>query len=415
MSDYLHIERVFNADFLQWISGPNLSNDFECLQTYLNAGYPDAPDLIPAFLTGSMPKLYTSPPKDRNTEIPRFYFFKSKPKYPTPFNELYSPNHKIDKITLAKIFYERYKIPNFFAAPFLYQSNPRAMRPNHEYIRFSSLIPIGEKLDTKSFQEQIFELIIYGRKRDYAVADDFGFYIVRYLQCNKKFEPYIKNTSECSIFSRYILMNLVIIYDPEFRGRITRNQFIQYDFLQILEDVADFEKFQEIFKIFDSLDIQRKNSLSFKELVLYDHKRIHPKVLERVWKFLPGTKVNDRITFADFVVYIILLEIKESQAALNFWFRVCDIEEDGILSLNEMNFWYKLQKQMLKIMNTETEKFKQLVPQIMDMMGSNATQWTRSQIKDSGAWPRLYNILIDPKLFYGYFELREDMAISHEY
>ena len=65
---------------------------------------------------------------------------------------------------------------------------------------------------------------------------------------------------------------------------------------------------------------------------------------------------------------------------------------------------------MLKLMNTDTEKFKELVPQIMDMMGSNATQWTRRQIKESGSWVRLFNILIDPKLFYGYFELREDYA-----
>ena len=396
------------SHFLQWISSKSLTLDFENMKSCLSSGYPEISSFVPNFLTGSKLPFFDS----KGNKIPCFYS-KAQTSFPVPFKEMYSPNHKVDKISLARILLERYKIPEFFSFPLMLQINPRSIQSHHEYVRFSSLIPLGEILDSKQERERIFYLLLFGRNRDYLIADDFGFYVVRYIQTNHKFDLYKKNTNECSIFSRYILMNLVLVFDPEFRGKITRQQFLKHDFIQVLDEISDFEKFKEIYSLFDELDIQKKGSLSFEEVLLYDHRRVHSQVLSRIWKFLPGNKINDRITFGDFVVYVLLLEFKESEAALNFWFKVCDIEEDGILSLNEMSVWYHLQKQMLKAMNSESEKFKQLVPQIMDMMGSNATQWTRSQIKESGAWPRLYNILIDPKLFYGYFLLREDMAITN--
>lgn len=403
-----HIERVFSAEFLKWISNSQFSNDFENLKVQLESGYPNYQKFIPTFLSGS-PSSSNVLMLDKSNDIKPFYFPRSN-HHQSLFKDLFPPNHKIDRNLLANILIERYNLPSFISVPLMIQINPKSMQSNHKYIRFHSLIPLGEILDLKENQDLIFSIITYNKGRNYAVADDFGFYLVSYLQSNPKFKFCLTNTSECSIFSRYILMNLILTYDPEFRGRITRQNFVSQDFIQILDGVSNFEKFKEIYQIFEALDIQKKDSLSFKDLLSYDHKRIHPKVLERVWRFLPGKKVNDRITFADFVVFVILLEEKELQASLNFWFRVCDIEEDGILSLGEMKIWFQYQKQMLKLMNTDTEKFKELVPQIMDMMGSNATQWTRRQIKESGSWVRLFNILIDPKLFYGYFELREDYA-----
>lgn len=400
------IGRVFSAEFLKWISSPQFDNDFENLKVQMESGYPNYPKFIPNFLTGNSKDILMVEP---SKTIKQFYF-PNQSRHQSPFKDLFASSNKIDRNLMSNILIERYKLPSFFSVPLMIQINPKSMQPNHKYIRFYSLIPLGEILDLKEDQDLIFTIITYNKKRDYAIADDFGYYIVSYLQSNPKFKLFLKNTNECSIFSRYILMNLILIYDPEFRGRITRKNFLMNDFINVLDKISDFDKFHEIYQIFESLDIQKKDALSFKDLLSYDHKRIHPKVLERVWKFLPGKKVNDRIMFGDFVIFVILLEEKDLQASLNFWFRVCDLEEDGILSLGEMKIWFSYQKQMLKLMNTDTEKFKELVPQIMDMMGSNATSWTRSQIKESGAWPRLFNILIDPKLFYGYFEMREDMA-----
>ena len=402
------IERVFSAEFLQWVSSPQFDKDFENLKVQMESGYPNYQKFISTFLSG-VPASCNVLMLEKSENIQQFYFPHNN-QHLSPFKDLYSLNYKIDRNIMSNILIERYKLPSFFSVPLMIQINPKSMQPNHKYIRFSSLIPLGEILDLKEDQNLIYSIITHNKGRNYAIADDFGFYIVSYLQSNPKFNICLKNTNECSIFSRYILMNLIIIYDPEFRGRVTRQNFVSHDFIQVLDEISNFDKFHEIYQIFEALDIQKKDSLSFKDLLSYDHKRIHPKVLERVWKFLPGKKVNDRITFADFVIFVILLEEKDLQASLNFWFRVCDLEEDGILSLGEMKIWFQYQKQMLKLMNTDTEKFKELVPQIMDMMGSNATHWTRSQIKESGSWPRLFNILIDPKLFYGYFEMREDMA-----
>ena len=285
------IGRVFSAEYLKWISSPQFDNDFDNLKVQLESGYPNYPKFISSFLSG-IPPSKNILMIESSTTIKPFYFPHNNP-HQLPFNELYTSNQKIDKNLMTNILIERYKLPSFFSVPLMIQINPKSMQPNHKYIRFSMLVPLGEILDLKEDQDLIFSIISYNRGRNYLEADDFGFYIVSYLQSNPKFKHFLKNTNECSIFSRYILMNLILIYDPEFRGRITRQNFVMYDFIKVLDDISNFDKFHEIYKIFESLDIQKKDSLSFKDLLSYDHKRIHPKVLERVWRFLPGKKVND--------------------------------------------------------------------------------------------------------------------------
>lgn len=400
--------RLYSAEFLKWISMPEFDVDFENLQNQIETDYPEISKFVPTFLT-----IKPSIRKDKNSKgIPQFYLLPTNSSR-KPFQDLYSPSTKLLEKNVNRLLDKRYSIPEFFIRPLLFQIDPRSIdtrNHQHNYIRFKSLAPLGEILDRVSRAEQLFSILIYNRGRNYLIPDDFGFYVASFMKTKEDFKKIKNNEEQCSYFARYILSNLTLIYDPENRGRITRQNFVKHDFLRNLDEIFNFDKFLEIYNLFNDLDIRKSKRLSFDELLLFDHKRIHPKVMERVWKYLPGNRIDEEISFGSFVFYILLLEEKEREASLNFWFRVCDFDEDGILSLREMEVWFSYQKQMLKAMNADTEDFTQLVPQIMDMMGTNDIHWTRSQIKSSEHWPRLFNILIDPKLFYGYFALTEDYS-----
>jgi hypothetical protein len=60
---------------------------------------------------------------------------------------------------------------------------------------------------------------------------------------------------------------------------------------------------------------------------------------------------------------------------------------------------YRYQKQRLRQLSIEPEKFKRLIPQILDMVGARGAVLTKVDLRRSGNWPCLFNFLIDSKRF----------------
>jgi hypothetical protein len=98
-------------------------------------------------------------------------------------------------------------------------------------------------------------------------------------------------------------------------------------------------------------------------------------------------------------MFLVMLEDKSAPASLNFWFMICDLDDDGVLSLSEMHRLYQYQKERLRQLSFEPEKFKRLIPQVLDMVGSQDGTITRPALKRSGHWPSFFNFLVDSKRF----------------
>ena len=376
-------QRVVDANFMLWVSSPQLKQDFEFLASFLTTDCTNV-DFIPNFLSGSW--------------IPSFYQQK-KADNARPFSSLFKSDQAVTHQMLCDALEDNYRVPGFFAKPIMARVDPKVLRRGDSTIPSRKLAFLGEILDNKSPNERYFGLLTAKTGRDVIISSDFAPFIIRFLSDNKEFEAVTKDVPVCSLFARYIITRLFMIYDPEFRGRITWRSFQAYDFLATLKSIAKFDQFRVAYELFMKHDKDSTNGISHDDFVKFDSGRIHPKVMERIWRFLPGDKSEGRLSFGDFVYFLLLLEDKSSVASLNFWFRVCDLDDDGILSLGEMDTLYEYQESKLRDMDLETVKFKDILPQVMDMIGSKTGTITRGDLKKSGDWPIFFNFLVDTKRF----------------
>jgi serine/threonine-protein phosphatase 2A regulatory subunit B'' len=373
-------ERVSDAPFLLWISSPALTGDFEFLAEFLNTDCTNisfvshflSPDWIPSFC-------------DDGHVAPK-----------TSFSGLYQPTQSVNVEIFTRIL-SSYSIPSFFAKPVMARIDPRILKKRSTAIKFSEFLFLTEVLDNATPEKRVFGLLHSKTDRDYVVSGDFAPFVVQFLKDQTELSEIIGNTAVSSMFARFIITLLLLRYDPDFRGRITWRNFRKFDFEATLKWVAQFDQFRVAYQQFLGLDKGNKNGIKYDEFVNYDSNRIHPKVISRIWKFLVGD--SRRLSFANFVMFLVMLEDKSTPASLNFWFSVCDLDDDEVLSLSDMQQLYRYQKQRLRQLSIEPEKFKRLIPQILDMVGARGAVLTKVDIRKSGNWPCLFNFLIDSKRF----------------
>ncbi len=67
------------------------------------------------------------------------------------------------------------------------------------------------------------------------------------------------------------------------------------------------------------------------------------------------------MSYADFIHFILSVEEKSSYAAIEYWFRVIDIDGDGVISLYEMQLFYEQQYEKMLTMESECWSFDDFV------------------------------------------------------
>jgi hypothetical protein len=379
-------QRLSDASFLLWISSPSLSRHFDFFERFLQSDCTDlgfvSQFLSPEWISG--------------------FYQDSRDKPLTPFSSLFKPNDAVSQIVLGEIFVNEYEVPDFFARPIMARLNPEMVMRGMSCLKFSELAPIGPALMLPSVQERIFSLLKVTFNRDYLLSGDLSPFIMQFLLSTKGFES-LTDSGVRSLFTSYILARLNLLYDPEFRGRILWRQLHCFDFESQLRSIARLQHFQTVYRQWKTLDLQNREAISYDEFVHYDSDRIHPAVMQRIWRFLPGDGKRDgQLSFGGFAFFLLLLEDKSTPASLNFWWKVCDLDEDGILSLGEMNTVYGYQKQQLRELQIMPEKFKSMLCEVMDMMGRRSgslTQLTKADLRNSGHWGLFFNFLFDSRRF----------------
>lgn len=376
-------QRLTDANFMLWASSPHLQTDFDFLKRFLTTDCTHV-DFLPNFLSGGW--------------IPSFY----KTEQSTakrPFSTLFKIDEKISHDALCDALYRNYAIPSFFVKPIMARVDPKILRCATTTVRFNVLLFLEDIVDAPSPVKRHFGLLTAKTNRDYAIASDLAPFVIRFLTTDPAYSVMAADIPTCSLFARFVITRLLLVYDPEFRGRVTWRSFQSHDYLSALRDAANLDHFKIVYELFVKYDTEKANGIALKDFLKYDESRIHPTVMQRIWRFLPGDKTEGRVGFGDFVYFISLLEDKSTVAGLNFWFRVCDLDDDGVLSLGEMNTLYKYQKAKLRSANLTAIKFRDILPQAMDMIGGRSGVVTRSVLKESGDWPLFFNFLVDTKRF----------------
>lgn len=197
---------------------------------------------------------------------------------------------------------------------------------------------------------------------------------LKFLHDHKEFHTrYIKT----------VIARIFYVVNRSWSGRITQMELKRSNFLSILEnleseddinlirDFFSYEHFYVIYCKFWELDKDHDLYISKEDLFRHNNYSINPKVIDRIFS---GTVLKGRdwreglMSYYDFVWFLISEEDKRNPTSIEYWFRVLDIDGDGILSMYELEYFYSEQMEQMRERQIEYMPFNDLLCQMLDLV-----------------------------------------------
>uniref|UniRef100_A0AC11ELY8 Uncharacterized protein n=1 Tax=Ovis aries TaxID=9940 RepID=A0AC11ELY8_SHEEP len=218
----------------------------------------------------------------------------------------------------------------------------------------------------------------------YLVQEDF----VPFLQDVVNTHPGLAFLKEAAEFhSRYIttvIQRIFYTVNRSWSGRITCAELRRSTFLQnvaLLEEEADinqlteffsYEHFYVIYCKFWELDTDHDLLIDAQDLARHNDHAISTKMIDRIFSgaVTRGKKVQKegKISYADFVWFLISEEDKKTPTSIEYWFRCMDLDGDGALSMFELEYFYEEQCRRLDSMAIEALPFEDCLCQMLDLV-----------------------------------------------
>ncbi|KAL1924994.1 uncharacterized protein VTP21DRAFT_4648 [Calcarisporiella thermophila] len=203
-----------------------------------------------------------------------------------------------------------------------------------------------------------------------------------FLADNPLFQERYAETVICRIF--YNSKNFV--------GRMTLGQFRRSDFvneLRRLEETCDlsttrdcfsYKHFYVIYCKFFELDTDHDLVLHEEDLARYGNYALTTRILKRVLNGCaklhePFRKQSEGgvdeelyMGYLDFIWFFLSETDKSTPTAIEYWFRCMDLDDDGVLTVFELEYFFQEQVQRMEIFEAEIVKLEDCICQIMDLV-----------------------------------------------
>ncbi|XP_026635668.1 serine/threonine-protein phosphatase 2A regulatory subunit B'' subunit beta isoform X3 [Microtus ochrogaster] len=197
--------------------------------------------------------------------------------------------------------------------------------------------------------------------------------------------------------SRYIttvIQRIFYTVNRSWSGRITSTELRRSSFLQnvkLLEVEPDinqlteffsYEHFYVIYCKFWELDTDHDLQVDAWDLGHHSDHAISSRMIDRIFSgavtrplwCLPlphrdrKVQKDGKISYADFVWFLLSEEDKKTPTSIEYWFRCMDLDGDGVLSLYELEYFYKEQMQRLDARAIEPLPLEDCVCQMLDLV-----------------------------------------------
>lgn len=200
---------------------------------------------------------------------------------------------------------------------------------------------------------------------------------------------FLKEATE--FHSRYVHTVIARIFycvNRSWSGRITipelrRSNLLQV--IQLLEDEEDinqvtqyfsYEHFYVIYCKFWELDRDHDLFIDKHDLARHNDHALSSRMIERVLSGCVTRGNQNRVTpdgeprmsYTDFVWFLLAEEDKTHPTAIEYWFRCMDVDGDGYISMYELEYFYEEQMQRMEAIGIETLPFNDCLCQMLDMV-----------------------------------------------
>nr|CAB3260916.1 uncharacterized protein LOC100176266 [Phallusia mammillata] len=346
---------------------------------------------IPGSNTGS--PVIEKPAKRENdvsSRIPRFYFPCGQPR---PTDEIKSTLTKIseafgkigkDRVTrreLGSIIlscgYSEYWKAAFFKA---------ATKSDADTVSKSDVIAMWSRLAKSNHDDASrFVKMLAKPGNNFLEFDDFLCLMQDIVECH----PGLTFLREAPEFhTRYmntVIARIFYVVNRSWSGQITVSELRRSNFLTVLSSLEEeedinavteyfsYEHFYVVYCKFWELDTDHDLVIDKLDLTRHANGALSSRLIDRVLcgavtRWDSSDHRNGKMSYVDFVWFLISEEDKKSSTSLEYWFRCMDLDGDGVISMYEMEFFYEEQMRKLEQLDIEPLPFEDCVCQMLDMV-----------------------------------------------
>ncbi|EPS71035.1 hypothetical protein M569_03725 [Genlisea aurea] len=179
-----------------------------------------------------------------------------------------------------------------------------------------------------------------------------------------------------------------------------------------------YEHFYVMYCKFWELDTDHDFLIDKENLIRYGNHALTYRIVDRIFSQVArkfACKVDGKMGYEDFVYFILSEEDKSSEPSLEYWFVPCiDLDGNGVITRNEMQFFYEEQLHRMECMAQEPVLFEDILCQIVDMLTpEDESCITLQDVKGSRLSGSVFNILFNLNKFMA-FETRDPFLIRQE-
>ncbi|ETO13573.1 hypothetical protein RFI_23794 [Reticulomyxa filosa] len=106
------------------------------------------------------------------------------------------------------------------------------------------------------------------------------------------------------------------------------------------------------------------------------------------------------MNYKDFIPFILSVEDKKNAVSIEYWFRVIDLKNDGVIDEEELEFFFKEQQQRIVKVTKEMIRFEDFLCQMNDIVQPlESSKFTLAQLKKSKLAYLFFDMLFDINKF----------------
>ncbi|EDW96075.1 uncharacterized protein LOC6535740 isoform X1 [Drosophila yakuba] len=330
----------------------------------------------------------------KSVYIPRFYFPHGKPQPNIAMERVVRgilsafdsfPNNQVTKDELPRIL-KICGLPFYWRMPVMVfcQSASSGLVERQRFVEFWKQMNVYCHEAASRF---VYILSRGQRFRSYIVPED----LVPMVQDVVDTHPGLAFLKEATEFhSRYVHTVIARIFysvNRSWSGKITIAELKRSDLLEmisLLEEEEDinqimaffsYEHFYVIYCKFWELDKDHDLLINQEDLAKHSDHALSSRIVERIFSGCVTRSDNKKapedeakMSYTDFVWFILSEEDKRTPTAIEYWFRCMDVDGDGVLSMYELEYFYEEQQQRMEGIGIECLPFEDCLCQMLDMI-----------------------------------------------
>ncbi|KAL0102986.1 hypothetical protein PUN28_018352 [Cardiocondyla obscurior] len=333
---------------------------------------------------------------NRNVHIPRFYFPGGKPlplsqtetiitKITAAFQSL--PNYRASR-TQFHIITKACDLPLYWKVPLFLAAGGE----QKGFVEMNVFLEYWKKLTaTHHDAASKFINIVTRGLRNSILPED----LIPLVQDVVETHPGLTFLKEATEFhSRYVHTVIARIFycvNRSWSGKITIAELRRSNLLAVIaileheEDINQvtayfsYEHFYVIYCKFWELDRDHDLFIDKVDLTRHNDHALSTRMIERIFSGAVTrggrTKNNnntqqpeDKMSYTEFVWFLLSEEDKNHPTAIEYWFRCMDLDGDGYLSMYELEYFYEEQLRRMEAIGLETLPFEDCLCQMLDMI-----------------------------------------------